>query len=166
MKQATPSPFAGQKSFSVRPIQYVDLVVDGRPEPKHRSRLDPESVRAWEEDLKAIKTLFVGTLIAKAAGYGISVTTEEGSAPFAIQPTVSRIETGYYRIPAFNAVTVIELTFQILGSDGTVLDEVFVINKFPWDITNPSTGGRLRKVAEFHGISVASYLSSRTSSGP
>lgn len=159
VRSADPNPFVNQPDYAVAPMAFIDLRVDDKPEQEFVASLTAEQVPKWEEDKRAINELFATMLKETAKGYGINV--ENSSAPFGLQPKVSSIDTGYYRIPAWSANTVIRMSLTIANRQGTVLDEIRLEDSAAFDIFNPSSGGRLRSVAKKLGVYAAEYLESR-----
>src|SRR6185436_3871044 len=105
VKSANPNPFQHQKEFVVEPVRYVDLVVDEKPEKEFLAGKNAESLASWAADKKAVDEVFRKTVIEEAGRAGITVRHPGSAAYCAIRPTIKWVETGYYRIPAWNAVT-------------------------------------------------------------
>ena len=73
------------------------------------------------------------------------------------------IDTGYYRIPAWNAVSRVNYNVSITDRSGKRIDQVEAVHGIPFDaILAPSTSGRLQKVAAMLGDSVGEYVVERT----
>ena len=163
VKSAEANPFAGQKQFVLEPIRFVDLFVDGRRESDFlAARKGDASKKSWESDKEGINERFHASLAQRAEKSGISILNAAGAAPFTIRPTVSRIETGYYRIPAYTAITRIMMKVELIDAKGVVQDEIYVEHGVAFDaIANPSTGGRMRTAAKAIGNKAGLYLRKR-----
>ncbi len=161
LRQATPNPFEKAAAFSVLPIRMSSLTVDGMPEAEFKNSKRAEAVASWDTDKKSVNDMFLKTLVETAKRSGIEVSESSSSAPFTIEPRIDAIETGYYRIPAWNAVTRITVNMKILDKNGNVLDEVLVKDSAAFDVFSPDTGGRMRAVARVIGEQAAVYLDSR-----
>lgn len=160
LKAADPNPFVDQKEFKLLPLEYVDLRVDGKTEAEHVAALKADGT-SWAADKAAIQANFRSAIAARAASKSLSLGD---AGAYVLKPTVKTIETGYYRIPAWNAVSRIQLHLQIVDSGGQVLDEIRIEPSIPWDIFNPATGGRLRSAAVRMGTWAADYLVKRVRS--
>ncbi|MCA8956535.1 MAG: hypothetical protein KDC87_10710 [Planctomycetes bacterium] len=79
----------------------------------------------------------------------------------ALRAKITRLDTGYYRIPAFNAVSRVPVDVTITDASGEVLDQVAFVRGVRFDVFNPSTGGRLRSAANQVGADIAAYLAAR-----
>ena len=133
LRQADPNPMTKAAAFSVQPIRMDPLIVDGKSEAEYRSSKAPDAVASWDADKKSVNDEFLKSLMETAQDYAIEVTESSASAPFTIVPTIHAIDTGYYRIPAWNAVTKISVNLKIMDKQGAVLDEFAVENSAPFD---------------------------------
>lgn len=159
VKQAAPNPFVGVEAFAIDPIQYVDLHVDGKAEAEYTAGFDQEKKAAWEGDKQNIHKVFA-EYVVDASGEGVRL---DDAATCRLRPIVREVESGYYRIPAWNAVTKIFMTVEITDSSGQVADEVFCSDGAAFDaVFNPTVGGRLGSVAKSLGKMVGNYLAERT----
>jgi len=162
-KGADPNPFVGADAFTLESIQYVDLQVDGVPEADYVAELDAEAKAEWDNDKGQRLYQVMLEAAQDAAGGGLEITAEgSGRESFRIRPVVTEIESGYYRIPAWNAVTRIFITFEILDSDGTVADELYGHDAEAFDaMFNPTISGRMGSVAKSLGRMLGDYLKVR-----
>ncbi len=163
VSQANPNPLVGAKRFEVKDVRYVDLRVDGKSEDAYKAGIGEEAWSDWDEDKRWIARYFVDHVQSSAAAGGVQVQTDDPGAPFVIVPTVSMIDTGYYRIPAWNAVSRVNYNVSITDRSGKRIDQVEAVHGIPFDaILAPSTSGRLQKVAAMLGDSVGEYVVERT----
>ncbi|GAA5478560.1 hypothetical protein [Haloferula helveola] len=161
--QANPNPLVGAKRFEVKPVKYVDLRVDGKSEEAYKAGIGADSWADWDEDKRWIAKYFTDHVQSSAADGGVSATMGDSSAPFVITPTVSMIDTGYYRIPAWNAVSRVNYNVVITDRSGRRIDHVEAVHGIPFDaMFAPSTSGRLQKVAAMLGDAVGEYVVERT----
>ena len=164
LHQANPNPMVGAKRFEIRDVEYVNLMVDGKSEAAYKAGIGQESFADWDEDKHWIAKYFNDNVKNSAGSDGILVSPGDRSAPFVIVPTVSMIDTGYYRIPAWNAVSRVNYRVRILDRSGKRIDELEAVHGIPFDaIFAPSTSGRLQNVAERLGEAVGEYVVERTS---
>jgi hypothetical protein len=154
--------YRGVEKISFRPIEYVDLIVDGDPEADYVADLDAEERYDWQRDKQRIEEIFV-EVARLAAGEEIEIVEGDAEAPFEVRPVIGEIETGYYRIPAWNAVTRILMTVEILDRKGQVRDVLELGDGAAFDaLANPTVGGRLGSVAKSLGRMVGEYLRERS----
>ena len=163
VKSAGKAAFAGQKNFSSQPIAITNLQVDGKPEAEFLARKNAKFMSGWEADKSSLDVNFQKSLQERAAKSGITIVSGN-AAPFTIHPTISWIETGYYRIPAWNAISRIKMNVTITDSKGAVLEELNMEDKMHMDVMlAPDSGGRLRGIARMLGARLANYLKTQTS---
>jgi len=159
VKQADPNPLVGVQAFAIDPIRYVDLHVDGKTEAEYTADFDAEKKAAWEEDKQNVYKVFA-EYVADASGNGIRI---DETAACRLRLIVREMDSGYYRIPAWNAVTKIFMTVELTDPSGEVADEVFCSDGAAFDaVFNPTVGGRLGSVAKSLGKMVGDYLAERT----
>ena len=162
VKSAAKNAFAGQNQFSAQPILISDLQVDGKSEAEYIAKKSPKTIKGWEYDKSSLNEAFQKSLRERAAKAGITIVTG-GTTLFSIRPIVSWIETGYYRLPAWNAVSRIKMNVAIVDAKGSVQEEIIIEDRIAFDaIMAPDSGGRLRGVARMLGKKFADYLKSRT----
>lgn len=163
LHQASPNPMAGAKRFEIRDVEYVNLMVDGKSETVYKAGIGQEAFADWDEDKYWIAKYFTDNVKSTAGSEGVSVSQNDRSAPFVIVPTVSMIDTGYYRIPAWNAVSRVNYRVRILDRSGKRIDELEAVHGIPFDaMFAPSTSGRLQNVAEALGEAVGEYVVERS----
>jgi hypothetical protein len=159
--QADPNPLPGVKAFQLQSLEFVNLKVDNKPEAEFLAKKTADQKKSWEADKAAIQRLFRQSLRERTGDAGISLGGT--TAPFTLRAAISSIETGYYRMPAFMAISRVNVHVQILDASGGVVDEILLEHGVPFDVvTNPSSGGRLRMGAKWAGIYAADYLKDRT----
>jgi hypothetical protein len=163
VKSAGKTAYAGQKNFSAHPIIITNLQVDGKPEAEFLARKSPKFMSGWEADKSSLDGNFQKSLPERALKSGITITSGD-AAPFIIHPSISWIETGYYRIPAWNAISRIKMNVTITDSKGVLLEELNMEDKLHMDVMlAPDSGGRLRGIARMLGSRLANYLKTQTS---
>ena len=130
--------------------------MDDKPEAEFIASHKAES---WEEAKVQINEIFAQAM--KNADVG--TVSFSDSPSFRVRPIVSAIETGYYRIPAWNAVTRIHMTVQVLDAAGQVADELFLLDSVSFDAVGGkvTVKGRLGLVAQSLGDMLGDYLEER-----
>ncbi|MEP4076182.1 hypothetical protein [Haloferula sp.] len=162
LSQANPNPLVGAKQFEIKDVKYTNLMVDGKSEEAYMVGIGQESHADWAEDKKWIAQYFGDHVQSSTADEGISAKRGHSSAPFVIVPTVSMIDTGYYRIPAWNAVSRVNFRVKITDRSGKKIDEIEAVHGIPFDaIFAPSTSGRLQNVSKTLGDAVGAYIAER-----
>jgi len=168
--QASPNPFSKSSVFHVQRLQFVDLKVDGRTEAEYmeQGKEDAREKKAeqWSEIKTNVQDRFATTVAAALRGEGIVVADGAGSGAFVVQPIVDQVETGYYRIPAWNAVARIYMTLKILGPDQSVVEELRLSDRCGFDaISHPTANIRLLTIAESLAEVAAEHIAERASGG-
>ena len=160
--QADPNVLAGQTHYGLKDIEYVDLIVDEVPESAYLAELGDVGRTDWKADKDWINSYFRSGLQERAIKEGIRVDPGNEDASFIISPTVSKIDTGYYRIPAYNAVSQVRVRVGILNSNGTEVEKLEAVHSIGFDaIAAPSTTARLQNIGEYLGNLTAAYLAGR-----
>lgn len=154
-----PTPLLGQRWFKMMSIDYSQLIVNSTPESIYASEMDAFKSEDWQADKEAIERNFAEALQVTASEYSIQVG-EKGD--FVINPSIVRIDTGAYQIPAYRAVARIYVTLEISDSEGITLDEIQMNAEFPWKIFNASSSSRLQSMATQLGTWAGEYLIQRT----
>jgi hypothetical protein len=164
--QAAPNPFMGQRKFAVLPIDYSGLRIGAKTEAEYVASKGDKQADSFQEDKAGINDEFTRVLTARAADEGLEVVlaTGPGAAPFAIRPTISHLEPGFYAFVAAQPSQV-SMTVQITSPEGAVLDEITTTQVIGADMTNPSIGGRYRSAGKALGAALAKYLKVRTGTG-
>ena len=171
MRTVDPSPYSKTSAFSIKPIRYVDLKVDDKPEAEFVAGQD-EKADKWELIKANIQERFSTKLAAELAVGGVAgvagatVGVAEAAStvwgPFSIEPSIDQIETGYYRIPAWNALARIYMTLRIVGAGGQVVDEIRLMDRKGFDAMFASTANiRLTNVADALAAAVAEHIIAR-----
>src|ERR1051325_2847730 len=154
-----PSNIRGVKEFTLEPVKFENLTVDDLKEDDYKAKQSQNHLQAWEEDKDAIKSRFATSLIESATKAGLTISDSAASQRYTIHPVISKIDTGYYRIPAWNAVTRIYMHLTVLDPSGKPVDETDVQGSKSFDaIIAPDAGGRLRSSATEIGEKYARYL--------
>lgn len=167
LRQASPNPFVGQKSYALTPLDTKGLLVGELSEDKYLESKDADQKKSFTEDKDAMAQLFESKLVESARDAGIQVGPA-GKAPFVIHARVIRVEPGFYAVIA-SAPSEVTIRVSISSPDGKVLDEIELTHqtdsKSGMSVggisTNPSSGGRLRDDAAAIGESLADYLAER-----
>jgi hypothetical protein len=155
------SKIQGVKEFYLEPANLDKIVVDDLDESQFKAQKNPDQIESWEADKIAIKERFTNGFKAVVARAGITIS-DQPTGHYVIRPTVSVIDTGYYRIPAWAAITRLHIKIVILDPNGAIVDETAVHGSKNFDaLTAASTGGRLRDVADDLGGKYARYLKKR-----
>jgi hypothetical protein len=93
---------------------------------------------------------------------GVAEAAAGAGGAFSIEPSIDQIETGYYRIPAWNAVARIYMTLRIVGAGGQVVDELRLMDRKGFDAISASTANiRLTNVADALAAAVAGHIIER-----
>jgi len=155
------SKIQGVKEFYLEPVNLDKIIVDDLEEEQFKAQKKPDQIERWEADKNAIKEKFANGFKAIAARAGISFS-DPSAGHYIIRPTVRMIDTGYYRIPAVDAVTRLHMKIVILDPTGAIVDETAVHGSESFDmLIAASTGGRLRDLADNLGGKYARYLKKR-----
>jgi len=155
----------GVKEFTLEPVKIESITVDDLKEEDFKAKKNQNAVRQWEEDKDAIKSRFAASLAEKAKDAGLTISETTAGEHYTIRPAVTKIDTGYYRIPAWNAVTRVYLHVTVIDSAGKTVDETDVQGSKSFDaIAAPDSGGRLRNSASEAGEKYGRYLERRTHS--
>jgi hypothetical protein len=164
--QAAPNPFMGQKKFAVLPIDYAGLRIGNKTEADYVANKGDKQADSFQEDKVGINDEFAKALTSRAADEGVEIVLATGpaSAPFAIHPSVSFLEPGFYAYVA-SRPSQVSMTVQITSPEGKVLDEITTTQVIGADITNPSIGGRYRSAGKALGAALGKYLKLRTGAG-
>ena len=156
-----PSRIQRVKEFYLEPVNLDKIVVDDLEENQFKAQKKPDQIESWEADKNGIKEKFGNALKVIAARGGISFS-DQPAGHYIIRPAVRMIDTGYYRIPAVDAVTRMHMKVIILDPNGATVDETALHGSIPFDmLTAASTGGRLRDLADNLGGKYARYLKKR-----
>jgi hypothetical protein len=163
--ESGPSNLRGIKEFTLEPVKIETISVDDLKEQDFKVKKDQNQLRQWEEDKDAIKSRFATSLKETAAHAGLTISESAGGQHYTIQPVVTKIDTGYYRIPAWNAVTRVYMHIAVLDPAGKTVDETEAQGSKSFDaIGAPDSGGRLRSSASEAGEKYGNYLEKRTRS--
>jgi hypothetical protein len=161
VRQATPNPLVGVKTFALKPIDFTGLRVGEKTEQGYLAEKDEESRSNWVGDKKGMNEEFTKTLLEGSNDAGIAVKPG-GEADFTVEPKVPWLEPGFYAA-VVNKASEVQLTLIIRDKDGKVVDEVTMKHSTAANLTNPAVGNRLRDDAEALGEYAAEYLKSRVS---
>lgn len=159
VKQATPDPFMGKKSFVVLPVNFTGLRVGEKDEASYLAEKDQEARNNWAGDKEGINGEFIKSLQIQANKAGIQVTPSAApaGAEFIIKPVVAWVEPGYY-IGISAGSSRVNMTVQITTPDGAVLDEILLQHGTGGSIQNAAVGTRLRQDGEDIGHYLGRYL--------
>ncbi len=161
--ESGPSNIRGVKEFTLEPVKIENITVDDLKEEDFKAKKEPNQLRQWGEDKDAIKSRFATSLKETAAHAGLTISESAGGLQYTIRPVVTKIDTGYYRIPAWNAVTRVYMHITVLDPAGKTVDETDAKGSKLFDaIAAPDAGGRLRSSASEAGEKYGSYLEKRT----
>lgn len=161
--ESGPSNIRGVKGFTLEPVKYENLMVDDVKEDDYKAKQSQNHLQQWDDDKEAIKSRFATTLNESATKAGLTISDSTARPRYTIRSVISKIDTGYYRIPAWNAVTRIYMHITVLDPAGKTVDETDVQGSKSFDaIAAPDAGGRLRSSANEIGEKYARYLEKRT----
>ena len=156
----------GIKEFTLEPVKVENIIVDDLKEEDFKSKKDANQIRAWEEDLGAIKSRFATSLTETAAHAGLTISDPAPGRHYTIRPVITKIDTGYYRIPAWNAVTRVYMHISVLDPEGKTVDETDAKGSETFELYAADSGGRLRDSATEVGEKYGRYLERRTAPEP
>ncbi len=160
VRQATPNPLLGVKTFSLKPVDFSGLRVGEKTEQGYLAEKDEETRGKWVGDKKAMNEEFSGKLLSEARDEGIAVQMG-GEGDYTIEPKVTWIEPGFYvGVAAKPSET--QMTLIIRDRGGAVVDEVLMKHNTNASLMNPAVGNRLRDDAEALGAYAAEYLATRS----
>ena len=158
-----PSPYAMTSTFSIKPIRYVDLKVDGKPEVDYiaSQKFDERSDR-WDVLKASIEERFSRRLAAEL-GVGPEAANA-GTGVFSIEPSIDQIETGFYRSDTWKDEARIDMTLRVVGADGQVVDEIRLSDRQAFDEMFATANLRLTKVAGALAALAAEHIVERAAS--
>jgi hypothetical protein len=163
--ESGPSNIRGVKEFTLEPVKYENLTVDDLKEDDYKAKKDQNHLQEWEADKDAIKSRFSTSLTEAAAKAGLTISDSAAGQHYTIRPVITKIDTGYYRIPAWNAVTRIYMHITVLDTAGKAIDETDAQGSKSFDaMLAPDSGGRLRTSATELGEKYGRYLEKRAHS--
>jgi hypothetical protein len=154
----------GVKEFALEPVKIENITVDDVKEEEFKAKKEPNQLRQWEDDKDAIKSRFATSLKETAAHAGLTISDSAAGQHYTIRPVVTKIDTGYYRIPTWNAVTRVYVHISVIDPTGKTVDETDARGSQTFELTAPDTGGRLRSSASEAGEKYGQYLEKRTRS--
>jgi hypothetical protein len=155
---AVPNPFVNQRSFGVEPVHFEGVLVGDKPEAEYLSGKDGEQQRSFVDDKGSFAQRFAQQLVEELPE--VQFVGAPGPSPFIVRPRVTFIEPGFYAYVAARS-TEVQMTVEILGANGQVLDVVKFRANVAATMSNPSSGGRMRTAAEILGGYVAEYVRTR-----
>src|SRR5256885_7640274 len=95
-----PSNIHGIKEFTLEPVKFENLAVDDLKEEDFKAKSDQNKLRQWEDDKEAIKSRFATSLTETATRAGLTISSTAAGQRYTIRPVITKIDPGYYRIPA------------------------------------------------------------------
>ncbi len=159
VRSAEPNPFTGIRAYAVQPLELLDLQVDSKPESEFLAAKGDE-LDKWATIKTNIRTNFDAALSTEMLRAGLRVDPD---AEFVLRPFTTRIDTGYYRIPAWLAVARVHVQVEIKSKLGEVLDEIYLDLGVHYDLLmSPTVNGRLKDAAKLSGEGTAEYLAERS----
>jgi hypothetical protein len=162
LKEAAPNPFTKNTAYTVDPIEYVSLTVDGKPEAQFLARKSDETDK-WEQIKVNTNSVFRENFETYLRSHHIRAVTQSEPSDFHVRPTVGQMETGYYRIPAWNAVARIFMNVKVVDPAGQVVEEFEIMQEAGFDaITASTTNIRLSQAARRLGSLTAGHLVKRS----
>lgn len=161
--QAAPNPMMGQKKFAVLPIDYTGLRIGNKSEAEYVGNKGDKQAESFAGDKQGINETFTAALTESAADAGLEIVMATGpaDAPFAIRPTISFLEPGFY-VGVAAQPSQVTMTVRITTPDGQVIDEITSTETVGASMTNPSSGGRYRSGGKALGKALGKYLKIRT----
>jgi hypothetical protein len=170
LAEASPNPFSKTATFHLAPVEFVGVKVDERSEDDyiaHSKEHERErKSEQWTQIKANVQDRFATTLAAALREEGLAVADDAAPGAFTVRPTIDQVETGYYRIPAWNAVARIYMKLEILGPDRRVLDELRLSDRCPFDVMSyPTVNIRLLTITESLAEVAAEHIVERSTSG-
>ena len=155
-----PSPYSKTSTFSIKPIRYVDLKVDGKLEPDY---IAGQEFDEWADKWDVIKASIEERFSRKlAAELGVVPGAAHATTDvFSIEPSVDRIETGFYRSDTRREVAQIDMTLRVVGPGGKVVDEIRLSDRQGFDEMFATANLRLTQVAGELAASAAEHVIER-----
>jgi hypothetical protein len=164
-KDSGPSNIRGVKEFTLEPVKLESITVDDLKEEDYKAKKEPNQLRQWEDDKDAMKSRFATSLKETVANAGLTISDSAAGQHYTIRPVITKIDTGYYRIPAWNAVSRVYVHITVVDPAGKAVDETDAQGSKTFDaIAAPDSGGRLRSSASEAGERYGRYLEKRTRS--
>lgn len=156
--QSNPNQLAGQKQFTVAPLDFAGLTVGQKSEADYLSAKEDEAKKGWVESKAGLEDEFIKSLRAGAVTSGVQMSVGAAGAPFILKPKVDFIEPGFYAFVA-SKPSQVKMTVKIVSADGKDVEE-FVIEHAAGGASNSS---RLRADGAALGEYAANYVASRVS---
>lgn len=151
VQRADPNPLQGQKTISIPPLEWSEILIDGLTEAAWNETNDADMKAEWVVDKKLAEGEFQNGLYGGVHGLQIV----PGAAPFTFKCSATYLKTGGFR------PLVLTVRAQLI-ENGRVLDEITLEHK---ESGNSLQTGQFRKrllrSAYEAGAGVARYLSDR-----
>jgi hypothetical protein len=158
IRQASPDPLVGARSFYCEPIHYDPPSVGDKTEAQYLADKTTDQRDAWLTDKSDTSNRFVASLSGAIPEAGWVVQPAPGT--FIIRPIVSFIEPGFYA-GIVQSPTQLRMRVQILSSEGLVIDDIAIPSAIPGSMIYPASGQRMRLAGEDLGRVTAAYLRKR-----
>ena len=166
VKQATPNPLVGVKSFAVERVSYPrdGLRVGEHQEDAWLAMKKPDEVQRYKKDRDETAAEFTAQVVGNKAG--LSVASLPPGAPagegIVVRPVFTALEPGIFTA-VYSLPTTLQMTAQVLDKTGNVVDEVNFSATVAADIYHPSTDKRMKDAGRDLGDQLVKYLGARTS---
>ncbi len=161
IKQAPADQLAGKTSVALAAMDFGTVQVNGKPETDFLAKKDDAGKKQWDDAKKGIDEEFTKALNEMGKGLTVAPQASAQNATLIVKPIATYIDPGYYAVFSQNP-SILRVTFQVTGADGTVLDEIELQNRTPGDVTWATDERRLRKDGQRIGWELAKYLVTRT----
>ncbi len=153
VQRAEPNPLATDKTLAASPLEWSEILIDGKTEPVWDETNDADNRAQWIVDKQLAEGEFQNGL---HGGIGSALRLVPGAAPLTLKCSATYLATGGFR------PLVLTVRAQILDPNGRVLDEITIELK---ESGNSLQVGQFRKRllrASFQaGRAVAEYLRDR-----
>jgi hypothetical protein len=159
LRQANPSPLNASSRFVVEALHWESATVGGKSEEAYFADKDAKQRQSYTTDQVESAGLFAAELQRRGGGLQFAVPGDPQA--FIVRPIVDHWEPGFYAAVVRRDARM-DLRVQILDPRGQVVDEIATYSVAASTLTNPSTGGRMRRCGEDLGSITARYLVSRT----
>lgn len=161
IRSVEPGPYSKTSTFSIKPIRYVALKVDGKAEADYiAGQKFDERCDKWDVLVASIEERFTRKLASELGV--VPEATSATSELFSIEPSVDQIETGFYGSHTGNDVARIHMTLRVVGAGGQVVDEIRLSDRQGFDEMFATANLRLTKVAGALAASAAEHIIERT----
>jgi hypothetical protein len=163
IQQGGADKFANKPAFTVLPVDYSNLQINGQPEAAALAAMDDANRKDWSEIKVSFADAFQSSLLEKGKGAGLIVTTGTPAAAgsLVLKPTCGSMVPGHWAAFGRSPSTTV-VTLEVSTASGELVDKVQFTNSTPGGAIFPSSKIRIQRDGFSIGEYVSSYLASRS----